>query len=157
MRHQPHGLDLELAAELPSRHIHSPVHGSRSYLHRIDGGAGGHRHDCRDLPRRKPHPWAKRRGSPDSAKGRKRHLMSALKAQLEQLMAKISSKSSIGKAAAYTLGHWQGLTAFLEDGRIRARMRCSPATRPAGSKTSCPGTSEKRQAACLVDRQSAYE
>lgn len=45
-------------------------------------------------------------------------LMSALKAQLEQLMAEVSSKSSIGKAAAYTLGHWQGLTAFLDDGRI---------------------------------------
>ena len=44
--------------------------------------------------------------------------MSALKAQLEQLLAEVSSKSSIGKAAAYTLGHWQGLTAFLDDGRI---------------------------------------
>ena len=34
------------------------------------------------------------------------------------LKAEVSSKSSIGKAAAYTLGHWQGLTAFLDDGRI---------------------------------------
>ena len=31
-RHQSDGLDLELAAELPSRHIHSPVPWSRSYL-----------------------------------------------------------------------------------------------------------------------------
>lgn len=45
-------------------------------------------------------------------------IMSALKVQLEQLMAEVSSKSSISKAAAYTLGHWQGLTAFLDDGRI---------------------------------------
>jgi hypothetical protein len=30
VRHQPYGLDLELAAELPSRHIHSPVPWSRS-------------------------------------------------------------------------------------------------------------------------------
>lgn len=45
-------------------------------------------------------------------------LMSALKSRLEQLMAEVSPKSSISKAAAYTLGHWQGLTAFLNDGRI---------------------------------------
>lgn len=45
-------------------------------------------------------------------------LMTALKAQLERLMADVSAKSSIGKAAAYALGHWQGLTAFLGDGRI---------------------------------------
>jgi hypothetical protein len=32
VRHQPYGLDLELTAELPSRQIHSPVPGSRSYL-----------------------------------------------------------------------------------------------------------------------------
>ncbi len=32
LRHQPYGLDLELTAELPSRHSHSPVPWSRSYL-----------------------------------------------------------------------------------------------------------------------------
>lgn len=45
-------------------------------------------------------------------------LMTALKAQLERLTADVSAKSSIGKAAAYALGHWQGLTAFLADGRL---------------------------------------
>ena len=30
----------------------------------------------------------------------------------------VASQSSIGKAAAYTLKHWQGLTVFLQDGRI---------------------------------------
>jgi hypothetical protein len=32
IRHQPDRLNLELVAELPSRHIHSPVRRSRSYL-----------------------------------------------------------------------------------------------------------------------------
>ena len=30
--HQPYGIDLELTAVLPSRHIHSPIHRSRSYF-----------------------------------------------------------------------------------------------------------------------------
>lgn len=45
-------------------------------------------------------------------------LMAALKERLETLIDEISAKSSLGKAVAYTLAHWQGLTAFLEDGRI---------------------------------------
>lgn len=45
-------------------------------------------------------------------------LMTALKGQLAQLQADVSAQSSIGKAAAYSLGHWPGLTAFLDDGRI---------------------------------------
>jgi transposase len=45
-------------------------------------------------------------------------LMKALNEQLKSLMAEISAKSSLGKAVAYTLAHWQGLTAFLDDGRI---------------------------------------
>ena len=32
VRHQPHSLNFKLEAELPSRHIHSPVPWSRSYL-----------------------------------------------------------------------------------------------------------------------------
>ena len=32
VRHKPYGLDLELTAEPPSRHIHSPAPWSRSYL-----------------------------------------------------------------------------------------------------------------------------
>jgi transposase len=45
-------------------------------------------------------------------------LMAALKERLETLTDEVSAKSSLGKAVAYTLAHWQGLTAFLEDGRI---------------------------------------
>jgi hypothetical protein len=42
----------------------------------------------------------------------------ALKAQLTELSEDVSSKSALGKAVAYTLNHWSGLTAFLDDGRI---------------------------------------
>lgn len=45
-------------------------------------------------------------------------LMAALKERLETLIDEVSAKSSLGKAVAYTLAHWQGLTAFLEDGRV---------------------------------------
>jgi transposase len=45
-------------------------------------------------------------------------LMAALKERLETLMSEVSAKSSLGKAVTYTLAHWQGLTAFLDDGRI---------------------------------------
>ncbi len=45
-------------------------------------------------------------------------LMEDLKQQLEEIHDAVASQSSIGKAAAYTLKHWQGLTVFLQDGRI---------------------------------------
>ena len=45
-------------------------------------------------------------------------LMVALKERLDTLISEVSAKSSLGKAVAYALSHWQGLTAFLGDGRI---------------------------------------
>lgn len=33
-------------------------------------------------------------------------------------LEEISAKSSLAKAIRYTLGHWQGLTVFLTDGRV---------------------------------------
>ena len=45
-------------------------------------------------------------------------IMSELKAQLTELSDEVSSKSALGKAVTYTLNHWNGLAAFLEDGRI---------------------------------------
>lgn len=45
-------------------------------------------------------------------------LMAALKERLETLIDEVSAKSSFGKAVAYTLAHWPGLTVFLADGRI---------------------------------------
>jgi transposase len=45
-------------------------------------------------------------------------IMKALKAQLTELSEEVSAKSALGKAVSYTLGHWSGLTAFLDDGQI---------------------------------------
>ncbi|RVQ53538.1 IS66 family transposase, partial [Sinorhizobium medicae] len=45
-------------------------------------------------------------------------IMSELKAQLTELSDEVSAKSALGKAVTYTLNHWNGLAAFLEDGRI---------------------------------------
>lgn len=45
-------------------------------------------------------------------------LMEDLKRQLEEIRDAVASQSSIGRAAAYSLKHWAGLTLFLRDGRI---------------------------------------
>ena len=45
-------------------------------------------------------------------------LMETLKARLLEVRAEISGQSSLAKAINYTLGHWDGLVAFLDDGRI---------------------------------------
>lgn len=45
-------------------------------------------------------------------------VMRELKVQLTELSDEVSAKSALGKAVAYTLNHWSGLAAFLEDGRI---------------------------------------
>jgi transposase len=45
-------------------------------------------------------------------------LMAALWSWLMQRLSEISKKSSLAAAIRYTLGHWQGLTVFLGDGRV---------------------------------------
>ena len=45
-------------------------------------------------------------------------LMEALKRRLTELLAELSVKSTLAAAIRYTLGHWDGLTLFLADGRI---------------------------------------
>jgi hypothetical protein len=50
VRHQPYGLDLELTAELPSRHIHPPVPWSRSYLRVHETGSRPDREILQHLP-----------------------------------------------------------------------------------------------------------
>ena len=47
-----------------------------------------------------------------------RPILEALKARLLEVRAEISGQSSLAKAVGYTLGHWDGLVAFLDDGRI---------------------------------------
>jgi transposase len=45
-------------------------------------------------------------------------LMAALWSWLMERLEEISAKSSLAKAIRYTLGHWEGLTLFLVDGRV---------------------------------------
>lgn len=45
-------------------------------------------------------------------------LFAALRPWLMERLAEISAKSSLAGAIRYTLGHWEGLTLFLSDGRI---------------------------------------
>jgi transposase len=45
-------------------------------------------------------------------------LMTALRSWLMERLEEISAKSSLAKAIRYTLGHWEGLTVFLADGRV---------------------------------------
>ena len=44
--------------------------------------------------------------------------MLALKTWFEQQLARVSAKSVIAEAIRYALHHWDGLTRFLDDGRI---------------------------------------
>jgi transposase len=45
-------------------------------------------------------------------------IMADLKALLDTTLPQLSTKSALAKAIRYTLSHWQGLTRFLEDGRL---------------------------------------
>lgn len=47
-----------------------------------------------------------------------RLLMDALKHRLTSLLEDVSKQSTLAKAIRYTLGHWDGLTLFLTDGRV---------------------------------------
>jgi transposase len=44
--------------------------------------------------------------------------MAGLKALFDVTMPQLSTNSPVYKAMTYMLGHWSGLTRFLEDGRI---------------------------------------
>ena len=45
-------------------------------------------------------------------------LVLALKAWLEQQLTRVSGKATIAEDIRYALNHWDGLTRFLDDGRI---------------------------------------
>jgi Transposase IS66 family len=45
-------------------------------------------------------------------------LVLAFKAWLEQQLARVSAKATIANDIRYALNHWEGLTRFLDDGRI---------------------------------------
>ena len=66
---------------------------------------------------------ARIRGRPAEARRQTRQsdtkpLVEALKTWLEAELARISAKSALAEAIRYALRHWQGLTRFLDDGRI---------------------------------------
>ena len=49
---------------------------------------------------------------------RSKPLVLALKAWLEQQLARVSAKAAIAEDIRYALNHWDGLTRFLDDGRV---------------------------------------
>ena len=49
---------------------------------------------------------------------RSKPLVAALKTWLERQLARVSAKASIAEEIRYGLNHWDGLTRFLDDGRI---------------------------------------
>ena len=56
--------------------------------------------------------------APCRAPGREQAARGSLKTWLEQQLARVSGKSPIAEAIRYGLNHWDGLTRFLDDGRI---------------------------------------
>jgi transposase len=66
--------------------------------------------------------------------GRSKPLVAALKAWLEHQLGRVSAKAPIAEEIGYGLNHWDGLTRFLDDGRIELDtnivergIHCSPA------------------------------
>src|SRR5258708_7234549 len=51
-------------------------------------------------------------------KAESKPLMEELKTRLTEVLKDISAKSPLAEAINYTLGHWEGLTVFLTDGRV---------------------------------------
>ena len=49
---------------------------------------------------------------------RSKPLVAALRTFFEQQLARVSAKASIAEEIRYGLNHWDGLTRFLDDGRI---------------------------------------
>jgi transposase len=49
---------------------------------------------------------------------RSRPVVAELESFLRAQAARLSGSSEMGKAVAYLLNHWDGLTLFLEDGRV---------------------------------------
>lgn len=54
-----------------------------------------------------------------------RRLIEDFKPWLEARLLEVSKKFGLGKAIRYTLNHWDGLTRFIDDGRIRSSAASS--------------------------------
>lgn len=46
------------------------------------------------------------------------NVMAQIKSLLDTTLPQLSTKSALARAIRYTLAHWQGLTRFLDDGRL---------------------------------------
>jgi transposase len=58
-------------------------------------------------------------------------LMETLKSWLMERLEEISAKSKLAEAIRYTLGHWDGLTLFIDDGRVEVdNNTCERGIRP---------------------------
>src|SRR5262249_22752410 len=51
-------------------------------------------------------------------------LVASLRTWLEQQLARVSAKAPISEEIRYGLNHWDGLTRFLDDGRIELDTNC---------------------------------
>ncbi len=58
-------------------------------------------------------------------------LMQTFRSWLMARLEEISAKSKLAEAIRYTLGHWDGLTLFIDDGRVEAdNNTCERGIRP---------------------------
>ena len=62
---------------------------------------------------------------------RTKPLLDDLRLWLEAQLAAVSGKATIAGAIRYTLSRWDGLTRFLDDGRIEIELQCRRARNPA--------------------------
>ena len=64
--------------------------------------------------------------------------MDELKRRLTAMVEELSVQSNLAKAIRYTLGHWDGLTMFLSDGRVEVDSNTVERT----DAPDCPGQAQ---------------
>lgn len=78
-------------------------------------GAQAH---CRVLRHREGHPRQQRRGAPPDPAAEEAAACRCLRAVAAHKTALISQKGKLAEAIRYALSRWEGLTRFIDDGRI---------------------------------------
>ena len=73
---------------------------------------------CRTLCHREEHPWSRRRRAAFRRQDRSRSIIDEFEPWLRAKLALISQKTKLAEAIRYALSRWDGLTRFLNDGRI---------------------------------------
>ena len=72
----------------------------------------------RAVRRRKGHPWPQRRRTSHCPAAEKSTARRCLEPWLRAKLGLISQKSKLAEAIRYALSRWEGLTRFIDDGRI---------------------------------------